>query len=173
MLSKGGTVPMILAVLLSGIVAFLLTQLHFSLFIKPSMTAVKAPPLVHPSPLPHSSAAPLLAKVPQSEGLRVSNRSPYPVRVVLRRHRGSLPDPTPLQSPYTDAVHWDFAPREGSQSGLPVSVQQDVLRLQPGDLLMAFALDGSRRYWGPYVVGQTLDPINNVSSSEWQLILRP
>jgi hypothetical protein len=37
---------------------------------------------------------------------------------------------------------------------------------------VAFAQDGSRRYWGPYVVGETSSPEWNPQTQEWQLVLQ-
>jgi hypothetical protein len=45
--------------------------------------------------------------------------------------------------------------------------------LQAGDVLVAFAQDGSRRYWGPYVVGKTTLPTWNTEQKEWSLVLQP
>jgi hypothetical protein len=56
---------------------------------------------------------------------------------------------------------------------LILSLPQGNLKLKQGDILVAFAQDGSRRYWGPYVVGETTAPILNRKTSEWQLILQP
>jgi hypothetical protein len=76
-------------------------------------------------------------------------------------------------SPYAEPAHWDFAPGEGSRQGLILSLPNGNLKLKQGDILVAFAQDGSRRYWGPYVVGETAAPIWNSKVSEWQLILQP
>ncbi|MCS7031497.1 MAG: hypothetical protein NZL92_08210 [Gloeomargarita sp. SKYG116] len=96
-------------------------------------------------------------------GLRVSNRSKQPLRLVLlaRKPGGG----------YQEPVHWDFAPGEGEREGLMLSLPEGPLALQPGDILVAFSLDGSRRYWGPYVVGSTSKPTRPNENSDWQLIL--
>lgn len=98
--------------------------------------------------------------------LRVSNPTQYPVRVALlsRTTKATLAMPP---------VHWDFAPQEGSQNGLQLSLPDNNLILQPGDVLVGFAQDGSRRYWGPYVVGETNLPLWNGDRQEWQLVLQP
>lgn len=49
---------------------------------------------------------------------------------------------------------------------------QANLRLEKGDILAAFAQDGSRRYWGPYVVGETSSPQWQPQGQEWQLVLQ-
>jgi hypothetical protein len=68
-------------------------------------------------------------------------------------------------------MFWDFAPMEGSTDGLILSLESGNLKLQTGDVLMAFALDGSRNYWGPYVVGRTSLP-KRQASTEWSLELQ-
>ena len=103
---------------------------------------------------------------PVSQGkeaaFRVSNQTNHPVRVAWRS-----------RSPTSEPVHWDFAPREGSVNGLMLSLPEAELRLQPGDILIAFAQDGSRRYWGPYIVGETDSPAWNSQGEEWQLVVQP
>jgi len=93
---------------------------------------------------------------------------------LLAQHSQTDPAPAdPSASPYDEPIHWDFAPQEGSTSGLILSLPEQTLQLQPGDILVAFAQDGSRRYWGPYVVGETPAPRWQASEAEWQLILTP
>lgn len=157
-----------LAGLIGAIAAFLLIQLRFTwTYSSRQATPVPAtsPPIVQiekPQQTPSKPA-------PVANGLRVSNQSTYPVRVVL------LPRNTKSdnQAKYHEPVHWDFAPSEGSQAGLILSLPDGNLRLQTGDILMAFALDGSRRYWGPYSVGETAAPAQSSQSGEWNLTLRP
>lgn len=72
-----------------------------------------------------------------------------------------------------EPFHWDFAPGEGSSDGLLLSLPGGDLDLQQGDVLVAFAQDGSSRYWGPYVVGQTQLPYWNRDRQEWQLLIQP
>lgn len=102
--------------------------------------------------------------------LRISNPTEYPVRVAL------LPQaPSPAgTAPYEPPAHWDFDPTEGYTTGLLVGLpNQTRLQVKSGDVLVAFALDGSRRYWGPYVVGATEIPNWEPKGGEWQLILQP
>ncbi len=102
--------------------------------------------------------------------LRISNPTEYPVRVAL------LPQaPSPAgAAPYEPPAHWDFDPEEGYTTGLLVGLpNQTRLQVKSGDVLVAFALDGSRRYWGPYVVGATEIPNWEPKGREWQLILQP
>ena len=98
--------------------------------------------------------------------LRAGNRTEHPVRLVfLGKKSGS--------SSYGEPAHWDFAPFEGGSQGLILSLPQAELALKPGDILVAFAQDGSRHYWGPYVVGQTRVPVWNPRGKEWQLVVQP
>lgn len=85
----------------------------------------------------------------------------------------TMPPSTASQVIDLEPIHWDFAPGEGGQSGLLLSVPQGDVELRNGDVLVAFAQDGSRRYWGPYVVGQTQLPYWNEARSEWQLLIQP
>jgi hypothetical protein len=123
-----------------------------------------------PAPEPNLSAG-----IDAQGVLRVSNQTEYPLRVALLRR--STPEEVPVSLEETLAfdqpVHWDFAPNEGRAKGLILSLPTEELQLQPGDVLVAFAQDGSRRYWGPYVVGETSLPAWNSTTTEWQLILRP
>ena len=132
--------------------------------------------------------------------LRVGNQTPHPVRIAFleRSDTGSdrpgneasiilqaqpdtivnpsaelsaeQLDPEPIHS---EPVHWDFEPGEGGYQGLILSLPQGDLNLEDGDILVVFAQDGSRRYWGPYVVGETPLPYWNQHRSEWQLLLQP
>lgn len=121
------------------------------------------PPAPSPSPTPPPVRPQSPAPTAGQGSLRVSNRTEHPVRIAL------------LATPAGDAepVHWDFAPQEGSQNGLLLSLPTADLELKPGDILVAFAQDGSRRYWGPYVVGKTALPEFDAGLSEWHLILSP
>jgi hypothetical protein len=98
----------------------------------------------------------------QEAAFRVSNQSNHPVRVAWR-----------ARSPTSEPIHWDFAPQEGSVNGLILSRPETDLTLQPGDVLIVFAQDGSRRYWGPYIVGETASPTWNSQVEEWQLVVQP
>jgi hypothetical protein len=62
---------------------------------------------------------------------------------------------------------------EGGSQGLILSLPQGNLKLSKGDILVAFAQDGSRLYWGPYVVGQTPFPTWDSQAAQWQLVLQP
>lgn len=134
--------------------------------VTPNVPVPSPTPSVQESPL----ESPVLAPTPDANvgdgNLRVSNQSEHPVRVAL------LAQPTE-QASYGQPVHWDFAPGEGKTKGLILSLPTSKLQLQEGDVLVAFAQDGSRRYWGPYVVGKTPVPTWNAETKEWLLILQP
>ena len=102
--------------------------------------------------------------------LRISNKTYQPIRLaLLLRHSPSSPSGKKGLIP----AHWDFAPQEGSQGGLILSLPDGSLKLEKGDILVAFAQDGSRRYWGPYIVGETSAPLWDPKTAEWQLTLVP
>ncbi|GAB4211478.1 MAG: hypothetical protein OHK0012_03990 [Synechococcales cyanobacterium] len=93
---------------------------------------------------------------------RVGNRSPHPVRVVLLQRQGG-----------SEPAHWDFAPGEGGSEGLLLSLGEEPLILRPGDVVVSFALDGSRRYWGPNVVGESVAPFWDPVRRIWSMVLQP
>lgn len=102
--------------------------------------------------------------------LRISNKTYQPIRLaLLLRYSPSSPSGKKGLIP----AHWDFAPQEGSQGGLILSLPDGSLKLEKGDILVAFAQDGSRRYWGPYIVGETSAPLWDPKTAEWQLTLVP
>ena len=121
-------------------------------------------------PTPAESEEELLSSIPANTkatgSLRVSNRSEHPVRVALLSKRQA-------EKSYGKPAHWDFAPGEGGGKGLTLSLPEGKLQVQQGDILVVFAQDGSRRYWGPYVAGETASPAWNSTAREWQLILQP
>ncbi|QMS91592.1 hypothetical protein HUN01_29810 [Nostoc edaphicum CCNP1411] len=103
--------------------------------------------------------------------LRMSNQTNQPVRLALLARQSVAKGSSSKQANYDLPAHWDFAPQEGSEKGLVLSLPQNNLKLEKGDILVAFAQDGSRRYWGPYVVGETQLPKWNSQNREWQLVL--
>lgn len=98
--------------------------------------------------------------------LRISNRTEQPVRVALLTKEQT-------DKSYGKPAHWDFAPGEGSGKGLMLSLPEGQLKVKQGDILVVFAQDGSRRYWGPYVTGETASPAWNPKAGEWQLVVQP
>ncbi len=112
----------------------------------------------------------------RSGKLRVSNRSEHPIRLAMRVKAEKAQDgkdnekvAPPLK--YEQPAHWDFYAGEGGDRGLVVALPSRSVYLQRGDVVFAFAQDGSQRYWGPFIVGETDNPIWNDRSSEWQLVL--
>ncbi|MBD2435710.1 hypothetical protein [Nostoc sp. FACHB-110] len=105
--------------------------------------------------------------------LRMSNQTDQPVRLALLARQSSGKGSARSQSSIDIPAHWDFAPQEGSSNGMLLSLPNGSLKLQKGDILVAFAQDGSRRYWGPYVVGETSVPTWNAQTKEWRLVLSP
>lgn len=176
MASKSSIWPMILAALVGGSIAFVFLQLGFRVKIQPAPSPKDGPTIIdtakpaqQPSVQAQSPASSLQRQTGQPDGLRVSNRSPSPVRVVLM----SQADVSQPNLDYRSPVHWDFSPQEGGQAGLLLSLPESQVRLTSGDVLIAFALDGSRRYWGPYIIGETPLPVRSPETQEWQLLLRP
>lgn len=125
-----------------------------------------------PTPLETAPANPIAKSATRQGALRVGNPTDYPVRVALlaKKAAAETSDPT---NRYDIPAHWDFAPQEGGMRGLVVSLPDRSIKVRPGDILVAFAQDGSRRYWGPYVIGETDGPTWNVKLGEWELILQP
>jgi hypothetical protein len=104
--------------------------------------------------------------------LRISNRSDHPLRVaLLSKQKTSASKSGEASSDYAPPAHWDFAPNEGSSKGLVVSLPDRTIILKKGDVVVAFAQDGSQRYWGPYLVGETSLPTWNSQQGEWELVL--
>lgn len=128
---------------------------------QPFSEIAPAAPVASPKPAPIAVVKP--------GNIRVSNQTEHPVRIALLT-RSAAPGSGKSAS-YGEPAHWDFEPEEGSLKGLALSLPGKPLKLQKGDILVAFAQDGSRRYWGPYVVGETPSPIWNRQASEWQLVL--
>ncbi|MGB3402885.1 MAG: hypothetical protein WBA77_09360 [Microcoleaceae cyanobacterium] len=131
--------------------------------VEPSSPESEPPGVVQPT---ISTSPPQTTTAATTGALRVSNPTQHPVRIALL---SSSEDTFKTLYP----VHWDFAPQEGSQTGLLLSLPEQSLDLQPGDILVGFAQDGSRRYWGPYIVGETDLPLWVAEGKEWQLILQP
>jgi hypothetical protein len=132
-------------------------------------------PVIETQPTNSSVAKVDLAVRPTAAAgnFRISNRSTHPVRVALRAR--SLNDSNAkAKNPakeFAAPAHWDFDPGEGSASGLLVTLPDRAIKLKKGDVLVAFAQDGSQRYWGPYIVGETDVPRWNPQTNEWELTL--
>ena len=191
---KSSVYPAVIIALL-GLVGLVLGWLQFTVSIETINPEPSLPDPIHPTsqsspskpfspipsvPTPISTPTELVKQytkptyspepvIRTGEGaLRITNQTDQPVRVaLLARHLGATSEAS------EPPAHWDFAPGEGSREGLILSLPQGNLNLKKGDILVAFAQDGSRRYWGPYVVGETPVPIWNQQISEWQLVLQP
>jgi len=184
--------PVFIIVLLLGVAGLGLGLFEFQVWIEPqaSDSASLSPVITSPgdaemqkaqplppelsqlsSPLPPPEASPSppldpVALAAQQGGLRVSNSTEHPVRVALLERQTDA-------KAYTKPAHWDFAPLEGGNQGLILSLPEDDLILGNGDVVVAFAQDGSRLYWGPYVLGETPVPVWNKKTGEWELVLQP
>lgn len=138
----------------------------------PVIKTAASPPTepVAPAKIEKPDAAAIAAK---QGNLRIRNLSDYPVRVALlsRQPKETSSKSGAPQSAFALPAHWDFAPREGSQSGLLVTLPNRSIQLKRGDVVVAFAQDGSQRYWGPFVVGETDRPDWNAQAGEWELVL--
>lgn len=133
--------------------------------------------LSNPIELSHSKTTSVLAASPGTIGngkhqgtLRMSNQTNQPVRLALLARQSMVKSAT-RKTNYDLPAHWDFDPQEGSNKGLILSLPNGNLKLEKGDILVAFAQDGTRRYWGPYVVGETSLPNWNSQKQEWILVL--
>lgn len=178
---KSSVYPAVIIVSLLGLVGLVLLGLQFTVTTEP-IEPSSLPKTMLPQPRSPSGSPPVstpqqvqntppganpVASVVTVGALRLSNQTTQPVRVALLARKSADGQPN-----YLKPAHWDFAPGEGSRQGLILSLPDGDLKLKKGDILVAFAQDGSRRYWGPYVVGETTLPVRN-SKSEWQLILKP
>lgn len=183
--------PAIIVVLGLSLVVLLLSRIQIQIASSDSTPVMPLPtePEVPPAPeIPAPSSPSSIAESPATPtpqapvapspttaasanlqgGLRVRNQTPFPIRLALLPQQSSESAIT-----YNQPVHWDFAPEEGKAKGLILSLPDRTLSLQAGDVLVAFAQDGSRRYWGPYVVGKTTIPNWSDEQREWSLILQP
>lgn len=181
---KSSVYPAAIAAAVIGLAIYALGWLQFSISLEPIRPGTVLPEME--SPPPRSTAtteqteaiAPAkttpATKVDQTPtavatspgALRISNQTDQPVRVALLSRKST-------SSNHNEPIHWDFAPSEGSSQGLMLSLPNGNLKLAAGDVLVAFAQDGSGRYWGPYVVGESSAPVQHQQTGEWQLILQP
>lgn len=199
--TKYSVYPAVVVACLLALVALVLVRLQFTVSIEPIEPETSSLPNTMPPKPQTESDAPksnipsqstLVSKLtepvkqntpavssPEPAGqrsgqgaLRLSNQTDQPVRVALlaRVSEEISADGKPT---YNTPAHWDFAPGEGSRQGLMLSLPEGNLKIKKGDIIVAFAQDGSRRYWGPYVAGETTTPIWDRQNAEWQLILQP
>ncbi len=130
----------------------------------PSVPATTPVPSGESRMIPPKRSSPPASRGHHQGSFRVSNFTEHPVRVALLNRSSTV---------MTEPVHWDFAPEEGSTDGLILSLPDQDLILKSGDILIVFAPDGSRYYWGPYIVGETTLPVWNPQTQEWQLMIKP
>ncbi len=169
MKAKSSVYPAVMIGALFGLVVLVLGAMQFSVSIEPQPTPTVSPENFVPPPVAVPSATPSINQVrsPASKmagvpgALILSNKTDLPVRVALLA-RGKAVEP----------AHWDFAPLEGSKEGLILSLPKGNFKLEKGDILVAFAQDGSGQYWGPYVVGESDAPIWDRKLLRWQLTLQ-
>lgn len=167
MKAKSSAYPAVMIASLFGLVVLVLGAMQFSISIEPpppTVTPDKIVPRAVPSATPKGNqqvrSATKMAGVPGA--LILSNQTDLPVRVaLLARGKNAL-----------EPAHWDFAPLEGSTEGLVLSLPEGNFKLEKGDVLVAFAQDGSGQYWGPYVVGESDAPIWDAKLSRWHLTLQ-
>lgn len=188
--TKWSVYPAVVVACLLSFIGLALVWLQFTIAIEPIGPDTSSLPKTMP-PKPQTESGGLstdskttqlaeqntLPSTPEPTGrkggqgaLRISNQTDQSVRVALLAQRSTA---TGGQPAFATPVHWDFAPGEGSRQGLILSLPKGNLKLRKGDILVAFAQDGSRRYWGPYVVGETPMPTWNQRTSEWQMVLPP
>lgn len=188
---KSTLYPIVALALLLGLVAIVLSLFQFQVWVEPQSPDTASLPMIAPpstpavekvvKPMPAVPAvspasptpdvlpakSPNPAEIAARQGtLRVSNPTQHPIRLALLSQQSST-------KTYGEPAHWDFAPGEGGGKGLILSLSQGNLKLAKGDILVAFAQDGSRQYWGPFVVGETAKPVWNQQQAEWMLILQP
>ncbi|PSB32282.1 hypothetical protein [Chlorogloea sp. CCALA 695] len=163
MKAKSSVYPAVMIASLFGLVVLVLGAMQFSV-------SIEQPPTVLPDLSPVPSATPTgkkqgatIAKVAGVPGaLILSNQTDLPVRVALLARGKKAVEP----------AHWDFAPLEGSTEGLVLSLPEGNFKLEKGDVLVAFAQDGSGQYWGPYVVGESDAPTWDAKLLRWNLTLQ-
>lgn len=128
---------------------------------------------ISPSQADITSTSNKQVKKPTPGSLRISNQTNQPIRLAILTQQSTTKNSSSRKNQYNPPAHWDFYPQEGSQKGLILSLPKGNLKLETGDILVAFAQDGSRSYWGPYIVGETSSPKWNSQTQEWQLTLTP
>jgi hypothetical protein len=155
--------PLILGMVISLVGVGLWQRLN-----PPTVRETPSPATVIVPPLPSTPPRPVSIPGAQQGILRVGNRTEHPVRIVLlsgKRDRTSWNGVEP--------VNWDFAPSEGGTEGLLLSLPTGQVKIAQGDIIFAFATDGSRLYWGPNIVGQTISPFWDGDRREWSMVLQP
>lgn len=120
------------------------------------------------APLPTTFNRPSLNDGENIGSLRVGNRTDRSVRIVLFSR-------VTAQNVWKaiEPLNWDFAPNEGGKEGLLLSLPNYKIAIGKGDVIFAFATDGSRTYWGPNIIGETDAPFWDSQNKEWSMVLQP
>ena len=163
MKAKSSAYPAVMIASLFGLVVLVLGAMQFSVSIEQPQTVLPVPravPSATPTGKKQGATIAKMAGVPGA--LILSNQTDLPVRVALLARGKKAVEP----------AHWDFAPLEGSTEGLVLSLPEGNFKLEKGDVLVAFAQDGSGQYWGPYVVGESDAPTWDAKLSRWNLTLQ-
>ncbi len=119
-------------------------------------------------PLPTTFNRPNVSDGENIGSLRVGNRTERAVRIVLFSR---ITSQNVWQA--IEPLNWDFAPNEGGKEGLLLSLPNYKVAIGKGDVIFAFATDGSRTYWGPNIVGETDAPFWDSQNKEWSMVLQP
>jgi hypothetical protein len=114
----------------------------------------------HPTPV--GSTNPPATENSRLAPLRVGNNTDSPVRVLLTKTDGSL-----------NGVSWDLTPQKANSEGQELTLANSTVQVNEGDLIFIFATDGSRRYWGPNLVGFTSAPFWDSKRKFWSTLVRP
>jgi hypothetical protein len=114
---------------------------------------------VFPNP-PKNQPTPAIAG--RRGSLRVGNTTDLKVRVVLTKRDGSV-----------TGAFWDYEPQEGSAEGVELSLGENPLVIQEGDILIAFSPEFPDRYWGPDIIGATPAPFWDNKRKGWNALLKP
>ncbi len=162
MKAKSSAYPAVMIASLFGLVVLVLGAMQFSVSIQPQATVLPVPPVPSATPTGKKLAAPIAKMAGVPGALILSNQTDLPVRVALLARGKKAVEP----------AHWDFAPLEGSTEGLVLSLPEGNFKLEKGDVLVAFAQDGSGQYWGPYIVGESDAPTWDAKLSRWNLTLQ-
>ncbi|MBD2186905.1 hypothetical protein [Pseudanabaena mucicola] len=128
---------------------------------------IEASKLIVP-PLPSTFTRPSLNDGENIGSLRVGNRTDRSVRIVLLSRITSQNEWQTIEP-----LNWDFEPNEGGKEGLLLSLPNYKIAIGKGDVIFAFATDGSRTYWGPNIVGETDAPFWDSQNKEWSMVLQP
>lgn len=119
-------------------------------------------------PLPATFTRPSLNDGDNTGSLRVGNRTDRSVRIVLFSRVTFQNDWKTIEP-----LNWDFAPNEGGKEGLLLALPNNKIAIGKGDVIVAFATDSSRTYWGPNIVGETDAPFWDAQNKEWSMVLQP